>query len=174
MRLKNWTHLIKNMNQFKYFYCKSWFWAKKRPTEIWSEKQARQAHKERKKYTVLVNNIEKPYAVVDIAGNTNFIGVTFLDDLLRDFLSYNFKEIKPEELFLSMAVHRDFYDKKNQIKKGSSYIFNQNGSLIIRKKSFNPQSLDETNISIDTSGNYEKYPSFGQYDYLLKTERQLI
>ena len=162
------------MNQFEYFYCKSWFWAKKRPTKMWSEKQARRAHDERKTYTVLVNSFEKPYAIIDVAGNTNFVGVTFLDDFLREFLSYNFKEIKLGELFLSMAVHREFYDKSDQIKIGNSYIFNKNGDLVIRKKTFNPQSLDETNVSIDTSGNYEKYPNFGQYDNLLKMERQPI
>lgn len=159
------------MSKFKYFYCKSWFWAKKRPTEMWTEEQARQAHKERKTYSVLVNDAERPYAVIDVAGNTNFVGVTFLDDLLRESLSYHFKEVRPGKLFLSMATHREFDGDKDQVLMGHSYIFNQDGSLIIRKQAFNPHSLEEANSSTDVNGNYEKYPDFGDYDHLLKVER---
>ncbi|EHD0090561.1 hypothetical protein ACA689_000894 [Vibrio vulnificus] len=159
------------MNKFNYFYCKSWFWSKKRPTEIWSEEQAKQAHDECRTYTVLVNDRERPYAVIDVAGSTRFVGVTFLDDLLRESLSYHFKEVELGKLFLSMATHRYFDGDKDQVKLGNSYIFNEDGKLIIRKQSFNPQSLAEVISSTDVSGNYDKYPNFGEYDYLLKVER---
>lgn len=159
------------MSKFNFFYCKSWFWAKKRPTEIWSEEQAKQAHDERRTYTVLVNDLERPYAVIDVAGNTNFIGVTFLDDFLRESLSYHFKEVEPGKLFLSMATHREFEGDKDQVKLGTSYIFNEDGKLTIRKQSFNPQNLEEANSSTDVSGNYERYPEFGEYDHLLKIDR---
>jgi hypothetical protein len=159
------------MRKFNFFYCKSWFLAKKRPTEIWSEEQARRAHDERRPYTVLVNDLERPYAVIDVAGDTGFVGVTFLDDLLRESLSYHFKEVEQGNLFLSMATHREFDGDKDQVRLGDSYIFSQDGKLIIRKQSFNPQSLEEANSSADVSGNYEKYPDFGSYDHLLKIER---
>ncbi len=153
----------------KYFYCKSWFWAKKRPTEMWTEEQARKAHDDRKTYTVLVKDVERPYAVVEVAND--FVGVTFLDEKLRQSLSYQFEEVEPGKLFLSMATHREFDGDNDQVKAGNSYIFNQDGSLIIRKQSFNPQSLEEANSSTDVSGNYENYPDFGEYDHLLKVER---
>ena len=70
-----------------------------------------------------------------------------------------------------MATHREFDGDNDQVKAGNSYIFNQDGSLIIRKQSFNPQSLEEANSSVDVSGNYENYPDFGEYDHLLKVER---
>ncbi|WP_417360389.1 hypothetical protein [Gallaecimonas pentaromativorans] len=159
------------MSKFNFFYCKSWFWAKKRPTEVWSVEQAKKAHDERRPYTVLVNDSKRPFAVIDVAGSTNFVGVTFLDHFLRESLSYHFKEVEPGKLFLSMATHREFDGEKDQVKEGNSYIFNTHGELIIRKKSFSPLGLEETKSLTDVSRNYEKYPTFGDYDHLLKAER---
>ena len=49
------------------FYCKSWFRAKKRPTEVWTEEQARSAHVNKQYYTVLVDSIERPYCFLEVA-----------------------------------------------------------------------------------------------------------
>ena len=43
------------------FYCKSWFRAKKRPTELWSEADARVAHEGGQAYVALVDSIERPF-----------------------------------------------------------------------------------------------------------------
>jgi len=152
-----------------YFYCKSWFWAKKRPTEMWTEDQARKAHNDRKTYTVLVREVEHPYAVVEVAND--FVALTFLDDLLRQSMSYHFTEVEPGKLFLSMVTHREFDGDTDEVRIGHSYIFNQDGGLIIRKRTFSPNGLEEANSSTDVSRNYEKYPDFGDYEHLLKVER---
>lgn len=156
-------------DKYKYFYCKSWFWAKKRPTNMLDEDQARQAHERRETYTVLVNDAERPYAVVEVAND--FVGVGFLDDMLRNNLSYQFEEIEPGKLFLGMATSREFDGDLGQVTLGTSYIFSQDGGLNIRKQFFNPHNLEEAKSSTDVSGNYESYPKFGEYAHLLKVER---
>lgn len=153
----------------KYFYCKSWFWAKKRPTDLLNKTQAKQAHDKKQKYTVLVNDTEQPYAVIEIAND--FVGVGFLDDMLRNNLSYQFEEVEKEKLFLSMVTSREFDGDKDQVTLGTSYIFSQDGGLNIRKQFFNPHNLQESRSSTDVSKNYESYPKFGEYAHLLKVER---
>lgn len=160
-----------SMARYSCDYCKSWFWAKKHATNILTEEQARKAHNERERYTVLVNSTERPYAVIDVVGGEGFVGVTFLDEVLRESLSYNFKEIEAGKLFLSMATHREFFDDKDQVRLGTSYVFNQDGGLIITKESFEPHTLKEARSTTDVSGNYEDYPNFGEYDHLLEADR---
>lgn len=136
---------------------------------MWTEEQARKAHKERRQYTVLVNDAERPYAVIEVSGD--FVGVTFFDDLLRESLSYQFQETEPGKLFLSMATYREFPSDTNNASSGTSYIFKQNGDVSIRKQSISSKSIEESKSTADVSGNYEQYPEFGQYEGLLRTER---
>jgi hypothetical protein len=37
---------LTKLREYKYFYCKYWFVAKKRSTKIWSEEQAKKANDE--------------------------------------------------------------------------------------------------------------------------------
>ena len=123
-------------------YCKSWFWAKKRPTEIWTETQAKRAHEKGGTYTVVIKNNVRPYAIIVVARNTNFIGVTFLDDFLRSNLSYNFKLIESDMLFLSMATHRDYDSDKDEVTFGTTYIFDSDGQVTIRKESSSSANIE--------------------------------
>ena len=91
------------MNRPVYF-CKSWFRAKKKPTEVWSREQAELAHINKQHYTVLIGSVDRPYCFLDIADKV--VGVGFLDENLRESLTYAFQEFEPEKLFLTMATHR--------------------------------------------------------------------
>lgn len=157
-------------------YCKSWFSAKKRPTQVWDEARARQAHKDRKLYTVLIGDLERPAHVVDIT--KNFVGVDFLDDHLREILSYHFKEYEPGKLFLSMAIYREFDGESDRVTGGTSYIFNRSGGVTIRRETFVPHHLkatehlvEESEGEVDVAGNFDRYPEFGVYDSLCAAER---
>jgi hypothetical protein len=68
-----------------------------------------------------------------VAGGNDFIGVDFLDEFLRESLSYQFEEVESGRLFLSMATHREFDGEKDQVLSGCSYIFKQDGKLILRE-----------------------------------------
>lgn len=47
-------------------YCKSWFWDQKRPTELWSDQQARTAHDARTLYGVIIGPVNKPSHIVEV------------------------------------------------------------------------------------------------------------
>lgn len=156
------------MNRSVYF-CKSWFRAKKKPTEVWSEAQARAAHAKKQPYTVLVDSADKPYCFLDVADKV--VGVGFLDDHLRETLTYAFQEVASGKLFLSMAVHREFDGDTDNVLSGTSYLFEPSGQLQIRREFFNPHRLEISSSVSDVSSNYSFLPEFGEYDDLIRVER---
>lgn len=151
------------------FYCKSWFRARKRPTEVWSEEQARAAHSDKRTYTALIGDVERPYCFLDISNGV--VGVGFLDDLLRESLTYAFQEITPGKLFLTMATHREFKDDTDEVVAGATYTFEPDGALQITRESFNPYHIETAESTCDVRGNYSDVPEFGNYDDLIKVER---
>jgi hypothetical protein len=154
----------------KIFFCKSWFAAKHIPTEIWTESQARAAHESASPYTVLIDSIEKPFCVIDVT--RDFVGVDFLDEHLREALTYHFQETSPGKLFLTMAVHREFESTADKVTNGTSYLFAEDGALQIRRESFVPShKLETAKSQADVSGNYVPAPQFGEYDEFIRAER---
>lgn len=151
------------------YFCKSWFRAKKKPTEAWSESQARAAHASKQQYTVLVDSVDKPYCFLDVADKV--VGVGFLDDHLRESLTYAFQEIEQGRLFLTMATYREFDGDTDKVVSGTSYLFEQNGAIQIRREFFNPHRLETKSSVSDVSSNYSCVPEFGEYDDLIRIER---
>jgi hypothetical protein len=155
----------------KIYFCKSWFRAKKRPTESWSEEQARAAHSESQPYTVLVDSAEQPYCFLEVTAKA--VGVGFLDELLRESLTYGFQEVEAGKLFLTMATHREFVGDTDKVANGTSYIFNRDGTVSMRRESFVPtHKLETTASTADVTANYSAMPSFGEYDDLIRAERE--
>jgi hypothetical protein len=151
------------------FYCKSWFRAKKRPTEVWTEEQAKASHMKRQPYAVLVDSIERPYCFLNVADKV--VGVGFLDEHLREALTYAFQEVESGKLFLTMATHREFEGETDRVVSGISYIFKQDGTVDMRREFFNPHRLETATSSSDVSSNYSPMPEFGDYDDLIRVER---
>jgi len=151
------------------YFCKSWFRAKKRPTEVWAEEQAKSAHIHKRPYTVLVDSIDRPYCFLEIADTV--VGVGFLDEHLRESLSYDFQEFEPGKLFLMMATHREFEGETDKVSSGISYIFDRNGTVQMRREFFDPHRLETATTSADVSMNYAAIPEFGEYDDFIRIER---
>lgn len=155
------------------YFCKSWFTAKKLTTEVWTETQAKEAHDNGSKYTVLVDSIERPFCIIDVM-TSKFIGVDFLDEHLRPALSYVFQVVTPGRLFLTRAVHREFDGDGDKVAKGTSYGFTEDGKLRIDRETFLPaHSLEVANGQADVSSNYVAAPEFGRYEEFMRMERQL-
>lgn len=151
------------------YYCKSWFRAKKRPTEIWTEEQGRVAHAAKKPYTVVVGAPESPSCFLEV--NDKFVGVGFFDERLRESFYYAFKEVEPGRLFLSMATYREFDGASDSVARGTTYVFDRHGTVKVTKQRFNPHSVEATEATTNVEGNYESWPEFGEYEALIKAER---
>lgn len=154
------------------YFCEGWFTAKKFAPEVWTEAQAKDAHDNGRTYTVLVDSIQRPFCVIDVT--KKFIGVGFLDENLREALEYHFQEVSPGQMFLTMAVHREFDGDTDKVAKGTRYTFTQDGKLQIRRETFLPQhDLEVAHGQADVSGNYEAVPEFGKYEAFMRMERPL-
>lgn len=159
------------------FYCKSWFRAKKKPIDLWSDKQARKNHEFGEPYTVLVGSNTTPTHVIDVTKNAGWVSVGFLDEELREYLLYSFKLLANDQLFLSMAVHREFALNEGEgagfmnVSNGTTYLFNEDGNTVVREERFNPHLLEESETKVDISGNYEPFPAFGDYQSIIRKER---
>lgn len=152
----------------EYFYCRTWFRAKKQPIDLLSREEAETLHSARKQYTVLLKSAEKPDAFIEI--NNDFVGVSFLNEDLSEYLTYQFQEKAKNKLFLSMATHREFNDN-GKIVKGTTYYFKENGIVKLEKEDFLKEHLDEASSQYDSKKNWEDYPVFGDYSNLCVKER---
>ena len=151
------------------YFCKSWFRAKKRPTEIWSDAQARVAHEKRQHYAVLVDSTDQPNCFLDVADK--LVGVGFLDKHLRESLTYAFQEFESGNLFLSMETYREFDGDTDKVVSGTSYVFGRDGTTQIRREFFEPYRVETATSRIDVTSNYSKVPEFGEYDDLIRVDR---
>jgi hypothetical protein len=151
-------------------YCKSWFWDQKRPTELWSEAQAEAAHNTRSIYAAIIGPVEHPSHIVELT--KNFVAVSFMDGSSRPDLVYRFREISPGQLFLSMAIHCEYFQDSNDVARGVSYSFEPSGTVEIRREYYRPTfKVESASSSIDVSSNYSRRAPFGEYSDLLVRER---
>lgn len=151
------------------FFCKSWFRAKRRAIEPWTEEKAQQAHVSGNLYAALIGSQERPRCVLEIAAH--FVGVEFLDEQLREALSYQFQLVEPGRLFLSMATYREFVGLSDQVSVGTTYFFSRDGTVKIERLTFEPHGKETSDSTVDVSPNYSSFPSFGEYGDLIRIER---
>lgn len=148
---------------------RSWFRAKKRFTETLSEHKAKIAHEQRQPYVAVMEDDEGIQCFIE--ANNDYFGVGFLDSALREFLSYQFQEVEPGRLFLSMATHREFDGETDRVKCGTTYYFKFDGSVTVESEDFATANVTTKKMQTDVSGNWETYPSFGDYVSLTRVER---
>jgi hypothetical protein len=146
-----------------------WFRAKKCLTETWDESQARKAHDGRQLYVALVGKGSAPSCFVEV--NNTYIGVGFLDPLLREYLGYTFQECEPGRLFLSTATRRQFEGDSDRVKSGTTYCFKPDGSSSIAWENFVPHSSSFVETRCNVVDNWEPYPVFGQYESIIRENR---
>jgi hypothetical protein len=151
------------------FYAKSWFRSKKQPTELWTSEQARAAHLSRTLYTVLVDSPERPSCFLEVTDK--FVGVGFLDDSLREYLTYGLNEVEPGRLFLKSFTYREFVGGSGTVKFGATFVFHENGTVRISKQSFNPHVAEEAESRVDVKDHYFPWPEFGEYDRLIDIQK---
>lgn len=107
---------------------------------------ARARHQAGAPYAVLIGSATTPSCFIEMLMDKRMVGVGFLDDEGREF-------------------------EAAKVILGTTYIFNQQGSLVIRREHLNPYRLEEIQSTFDPTGNYEPAPAFGDYSTLMKINR---
>jgi len=152
-------------------YCSGWFRARKKVTELYANEKARTLHVSREFYGVVIEKDKQPYCFLEI--NDTFVLVGFLDNLQREYLTYQFSEIEPEKLFLKHAQYWKYEGNTDEKIFSTRYFFSPDGTLKIEKVNIrtNDAEIFHAKEPVDITANHEKYPDFGQYEKLIKKER---
>ncbi|MBY0563043.1 MAG: hypothetical protein K2P58_02555 [Hyphomonadaceae bacterium] len=156
------------------FYCEKWFRHDKVPIELLSEAQAKARHKKGALYTVLVGSETRPNSFLEVVGENAFVSVNFLDDELRDYLTYAFQRVEDGRLFLSAVTRREYQPGTDKIAKAELYYFNREGSVSVRLVDAEAKREQTGSREIDVATNYEAWPEFGRYEHLLQRERGIV
>jgi len=151
------------------FYCKTWFRAKRSAIEFMDADTARVRHEAGESYTVLIGSNSTPSCFVEMLIDKGMVGVGILDEDGREYLTYQFHYLNNQQLFLTMATYREFEGGK--VALGTSYLFNQQGDLVIRREQMNPHVIEEAKSTFEPAGNYEKAPTFGCYSGVIHVNR---
>jgi len=150
-------------------YCEGWFRARKIAVNIWEIAEARTAYVNRQMYTALIGSPTAPECFVESTGDA--IGLGFLDDLLREHVSYEFEEKEPGKLFLSMATERKFEGDTDNVTWAITYFFDEDGHVVIRETDVITDLVTQAETYLDVSANWEPYPEFGQYESIARKDR---
>lgn len=136
----------------------------------YSDDEARRLHEEARPYCVLVGSAGRPTHFIEIAND--LVGVGFLDEQLREYMTYRFQGVEPGKIFLTMVTRRVFEGQSDAVANETSQTFNINGSVTIKRESFSPEyALEESKSTSTLKGNWENYPEFGKYEAVIRGGR---
>jgi hypothetical protein len=149
-------------------YYEKWFRAKRRPIGPLTESQARARYNNGEPFIALFEDVNGAI-VVDFGGV--WVTVSFLDELRRIFLKYNFKTIEPDKVFLSQAMQLGYVANGDAPVSAVTFSFDVNGTSIIERKDLMTGSVEEKISKFDVEGNFDSYPKFGDYSKICQMER---
>jgi hypothetical protein len=150
-------------------------WLDRRPDDVENldEDEARSRHEKGKLYTAILGDPSEPRAYVDVRLERNFVGVHFLDEEGRNYVTYLFGKPKgqdKDQLFLEQATWRVF-GENDQVLRGETYFFKPDGKIVLDVTDFVSRESQKGEKTDDVSGNWEPVPEFGEYDSIARLER---
>lgn len=150
-------------------YCEKWWISEKKPLGLIDENNALLRHSKCQPYVAALIDNGNPKYIIDFAGK--WVTVAFLDQLIRPYLQYDFKEMKAGKLFLKTATYWEYENEGNSETEIKIFAFDESGRILI--EDYNKLTSEvrklETHESVEE--NWEEYPAFGQYMSLCREER---
>lgn len=97
------------------------------------------------------------------------IFVNFINDSQVRYLTYAFHRERNDDIFLNAAYYHNY--EEGVEKELTIFGFKTNGELLMEKRNLLSGDMEEKESRVDVSGNWDKYPEFGDYFRLLQLER---
>jgi hypothetical protein len=153
-------------------YADRWLTRRGRPGAPLDADEARRRHEEGKLYTVVLGDPERPTAYLDVRNETGFVGVHFLDDAGRPYLTYHFARDpgSDDDLFLEQATYREY--EGDEVVRGDAYHFEPDGKVVKEHKDYVQREAERGETRDDVSSNWEPVPEFGSYESIARVERR--
>lgn len=150
-------------------YAEQWLVLDRKPLNRLTSEEAERRHVSRECYAALIGDPDRPSHVVLLVGP--WVTVSFLDSDLREYLLYSFKEVRPGQLFLKQAIHREFVDQSGEVSIATIFAFSEKGTMVAERQDMKTDKVETRKAKADPKPNWERYPEFGAYESLLREER---
>jgi len=150
-------------------YCDKWSMVKQKPWKLIDVDNAYIFHTNKKPYSVIVKKDNQITNIIELTDK--YISVNFMNNFLKPYLCYVFDIKKNDNIFLKTAYYTSYDLETNNELIKMTYSFNENGYIVMEKRNNKTGEIEERELQNDTSLNWDKFPSFGKYEYLLKEER---
>ena len=133
---------------------------------------ARERHERGRLYAAILGDPERPWAHLDVRLEVGYVGVEFLDEQLREDLSYTFSRAPDSEgdLFLEQATWRS-YDSSGDRFSAEHYIFEPPNLAHVAKLDYVADEQETSDVETDLAQNWEPVPAFGEYESIARRER---
>jgi hypothetical protein len=150
-------------------YCRKWWFERKKALNLLSTDAARRRHQRRQPYVALLGGSERPHCVLELTDSS--VSAGFLDERLRQYLRYDFRQVAPGKLFLKAAYHWEYPDEGESSSSKKIFNFEENGSVfMVEYNPLNGESTERETWS-NIEPNWESYPEFGKYESICRLER---
>lgn len=150
-------------------YCDKWSKIKKEPWNIIDSEKARECHNSKIPYSVLIRESGRITHVVEVV--EKFISVDFMTDFLKPYLSYTFDIKDNNKLFLKSAYFTEYDNNTKESLTKLFFRFTENGYTAMEKVNIRTGESEERESQGSVDSNWDVFPNFGEYKYLLREER---
>lgn len=160
----------------QWVYGERWNNLLEEPIEPFGESEARRRHEAGNLYTAIREGLDKNKILVEVRLERAYVGVRFLDELARDETVFSFRKIEGR-LFLREVISYEYGDSK---KRGGhaepvvieSFTFTPDGKMRREIDDSRQAQINATDYnSVDVSDHWEPIPSFGEYDSIIRRDR---
>jgi hypothetical protein len=160
------------------FFFRSWAYGYYEPREPLSREEAETIFKHAQigeGFAALVDDPEKPTAFLDYGVNANgkiSYRIDYLDDQLRTWHGYSFRQIRDERLFLDRAGDHTYFNDNREPDESLGQMYDEDGLIRFSRKRRGEDFRDTWKDRLTTlEYHYEPLPAFGEYDSILRLER---
>ncbi|MCI0417511.1 hypothetical protein L0222_32495 [bacterium] len=137
-------------------------------------KTAKKRHDAGQLYTAVVGPPDRVSCYIQVRFEAGYVGVGFLDDNNREYLTYSFKVIDNNRMFLSTAHFHEFEENQDSPARSTNFYFETDGRVTIEEIDRASKSIKRKQGEFkDLSPNWETVPDFGHYEHLLRTDRNI-
>jgi hypothetical protein len=146
--------------------------------KITLEEISRKNHYDGLMYVVsILDDTNFPIIFLEIVHENEHIGVHFIDNFGRDYLTYHFDEIElKNKLFLRELWYKVYSNNEtNDMDCYFHFVFDTDGNISYRKyDELEKKTMDyESKNKFNIDELYEDYPDFGNYEKIIKFERNI-
>lgn len=151
------------------YYCDKWSNIKKGAWNKIDSITAKKFHETKKPYTAVLSEGGKPRFLVNIT--SKWVSVSFLDELLRKYLQYDFIVKVDKMLFLRTVLFWEYEGDSENESKSMIFGYQENGNIAMEQRDIATGEIEEHETTDDVTRNWDTYPEFGQYLHLCREER---